>query len=188
MANEGQLKVLGLCGSLRRGSFNRMALKAAAELVPSGTSIDIYDGLADIPPYNDDVREKGYPAPAQALRERIAAADAVLFVTPEYNYSVPGVLKNAIDWASRPPSQPFDGKPVAIMGASMGLFGTARAQYHLRQTCVFINAYPVNRPEVMIAQAQNKFDKDGRLTDEPTRKFIADLLQSLADWTQRLKR
>src|SRR6185437_5600598 len=136
-----QLKVLGLCGSLRRGSFNRMALKAAAELVPAGMSLDIYDGLADIPPYNDDVREKGYPAPVQALRDRIAAADAVLFVTPEYNYSVPGVLKNAIDWASRPPAQPFDGKPVAIMGASMGLFGTARAQYHLRQTCVFINAF-----------------------------------------------
>ena len=179
---------MGLCGSLRRGSFNRMALRAAAELVPAGMSIDIYDGLADIPPYNDDVREKGYPANVQALRDRIAAADAVLFVTPEYNYSVPGILKNAIDWASRPPSQPFDGKPVAIMGASMGLFGTARAQYHLRQTCVFINAFPVNRPEVMIAQAQNKFDKDGRLTDEPTRKFIGDLLVSLADWTRRLKR
>jgi chromate reductase len=188
MANEGQIKVLGLCGSLRRGSFNRMALNAALEVVPPGMSLGIYDGLAEIPPYNDDVREKAYPATVQALRDRIAAADAVLFATPEYNYSLPGVLKNAIDWASRPPSPPFDGKPVAIMGASMGLFGSARAQYHLRQVCVFINAYPVNRPEVMIAQAQNKFDKDGRLTDEPTRKFIADLLVSLADWTRRLKR
>ena len=188
MANEGQMKVLGLCGSLRRGSYNRMALNAAVALVPAGMSLDIYDGLAAIPPYDDDVRAEGYPANVQALRDRIAAADAVLFATPEYNYSLPGVLKNAIDWASRPPSQPFDGKPAAIMGASMGLFGTARAQYHLRQTCVFINAFPVNRPEVMIAQAQNKFDKDGHLTDEPTRKFIADLLLSLADWTRRLKR
>ena len=188
MADARQLKVLGVCGSLRRGSYNRMALTAACGLVPAGMTLDIYDGLAEIPPYNDDVREKGYPANVQALRDRIAASDAVLFATPEYNYSLPGVLKNAIDWASRPPSQPFDGKPVAIMGASMGLFGTARAQYHLRQVCVFVNAYPVNRPEVMIAQAQNKFDKDGRLTDEPTRKFIADLMQSLADWTQRLKR
>lgn len=188
MANDTPLTVLGLCGSLRRASFNRMALNAAVQLAPPGMTVEPYDELGEIPPYNDDVREKGYPPVVEGLRRRIAAADAVLFSSPEYNYSIPGVLKNAIDWASRPPSPPFDGKPVAIMGASMGLVGTARAQYHLRQACVFLNAFPLNRPEVMIAQAQTKFDKDGRLTDEPTRKFIGDLLVSLADWTRRLKR
>jgi chromate reductase len=188
MADGGQITVLGLCGSLRRGSFNRMALRAAAELAPQGMTVEPFERLGDIPPYNDDVREAGYPPVVQELRQRIASADAVLFVSPEYNYSVPGILKNAIDWASRPPAPPFDGKPVAIMGASQGLFGTARAQYHLRQTCVFINAFPLNRPEVMIGQAQQKFDADGRLKDEQTRQFIADLLQSLALWTRRLAR
>jgi chromate reductase len=188
MANGDRLTVLGLCGSLRRLSFNRMALRAAIELAPAGMTVEPYDGLAEIPPYNDDVREQGYPPNVDDFRKRIAAADAVLFVSPEYNYSIPGVLKNAIDWASRPPSPPFDGKPVAIMGASPGLVGTARAQYHLRQACVFLNAIPLNRPEVMISQAQTKFDKDGRLTDEPTRKFVTDLLIALADWTRRLKR
>jgi chromate reductase, NAD(P)H dehydrogenase (quinone) len=188
MANGGQIKVLGLCGSLRRGSFNRMALKAAIELAPQGMTIEPFERLTDIPLYNEDVLEAGYPPTVQELRQRIASADAVLFVSPEYNYSVPGVLKNAIDWASRPPSPPFDGKPVAIMGASPGLFGTARAQYHLRQICVFVNAFPLNRPEVMIAQAQQKFDADGRLKDDQTRKFIGDLLQNLADWTRRLVR
>ena len=185
---DAALKVLGLCGSLRRGSWNRMALRAAIELAPAGMSIEDYDRLGEIPPYNDDVREEGNPPVVQDLRARIAAADAVLFATPEYNYSVPGVLKNAIDWASRPPSPPFDGKPVAIMGASPGLVGTARAQYHLRQTCVFLNAFPLNRPEVMISQAPNKFSADGKLTDEQTRKFVSDLLASLADWTRRLQR
>ncbi|HZT51798.1 MAG TPA: NADPH-dependent FMN reductase [Stellaceae bacterium] len=187
MADGAQLKVMGICGSLRRGSFNRMALKAAIELAPAGMAIEPYDALGDIPPYNDDVREQGYPPVVQALRERIKAADALLFVTPEYNYSVPGVLKNAIDWASRPPSQPLDGKPCAIMGASQGLFGSARAQYHLRQVCVFVNLLPVNRPEVMIAQAQTRFDAAGRLTDETARKLVAELLASLAAWTQRLR-
>ena len=112
----------------------------------------------------------------------------MLFSSPEYNYSVPGILKNAIDWASRQPTPPFDGKPVAIMGASPGLIGTARAQYHLRQICVFLNAHPLNRPEVMISQAMNKFDKDGKLTDEQTRKFMTDLLTALADWTRKLRR
>ena len=122
------------------------------------------------------------------MREKIRAADAILFVTPEYNYSVPGVLKNAIDWASRPPDQPFNGKPAAIMGASPSMLGSARAQYHLRQTCVYLNIFPVNQPEVFIAGANNKFDADGGLTDEPTRKFVRQLIQSLVDWTARLKR
>jgi chromate reductase, NAD(P)H dehydrogenase (quinone) len=183
---DTKLNVLGLCGSLRKGSYNRMALRAAMELAPPGMSIDTIE-IGAIPLFNQDIEDQGFPAPVQALSAKIAAVDAVLFVTPEYNYSVPGVLKNAIDWVSRAPKQPFDGKPVAIMGASQGNIGTARAQYHLRQTCVFLNAFPLNRPEVMIGRAQEKFDKDGRLTDEATRKFIGKLLVALAEWTQRLR-
>jgi chromate reductase len=180
------MKIVGLSGSLRKGSYNSAALRAAQALAPEGTVIEIAE-IGDLPLYNDDVRAAGYPAPVERLRRQIGEADAVLFVTPEYNYSVSGVLKNAIDWASRPPNQPFDGKPVAIMGASGGLFGTARAQYHLRQMLIFLNAFPVNKPEVMIGQAQTKFDEAGNLTDEATREFIRKLLVSLVSWTERLK-
>ncbi|HKH97076.1 MAG TPA: NADPH-dependent FMN reductase [Beijerinckiaceae bacterium] len=180
------MKIVGLSGSLRKGSYNSAALRAAQALAPEGTVIEIAE-IGDLPLYNDDVRAAGYPAAVERLRRQIAEADAVLFVTPEYNYSVSGVLKNAIDWASRPPNQPFDGKPVAIMGASGGLFGTARAQYHLRQMLIFLNAFPVNKPEVMIGQAQTKFDEAGNLTDEATREFIRKLLVSLVAWTERLK-
>ena len=180
------MKIVGMSGSLRKGSYNSAALRAAQGLVPEGVTLEIAE-IGDLPLYNDDLREAGYPPPTERLRRQIAEADAVLFVTPEYNYSVSGVLKNAIDWASRPPNQPFEGKPIAIMGASGGLFGTARAQYHLRQMMVFLNAFPVNKPEVMIGQAQNKFDAAGNLTDEPTREFIRKLLASVAGWTQRLQ-
>lgn len=180
------MKVVGLSGSLRRGSYNTAALRAAQELAPAGMTIEVGE-IGDLPLYNDDVRVAGYPPAVERLRSQLAAADALLLVTPEYNYSIPGVLKNAIDWASRPPDQPFDGKPVAIMGASPGLFGTARAQYHLRQMLVFLNAIPLNKPEVMIAQANAKFDESGRLTDEPTREFIRKLLLALSDWTTRLR-
>jgi chromate reductase len=180
------MKILGLSGSLRKGSYNGMVLRAAGEVLPDGATLEIA-GIGDLPLYDDDLRQAGYPAPVQRLRHQIATADAVLFVTPEYNYSIPGVLKNAIDWASRPPEQPFNEKPVAIMGASMGLLGTARAQYHLRQMLVFLNAHPINKPEVMISQVQTKFDPDGRLTDEPTREFIRALLTALVAWTARIK-
>jgi len=181
------MNVIGISGSLRKGSFNTAALRAAQGLAPEGMTIERAE-IGDLPLYNDDVRAAGFPPPAERLRAQIAAADAVLLVTPEYNYSISGVLKNAIDWASRPPNQPFEGKPVAIMGASPGLFGSARAQYHLRQMLIFLNAMPLNRPEVMIGQAQNKFDADGNLTDEPTREFIRKLLVALRDWTLRLQR
>ena len=181
------MNVIGISGSLRKGSFNTAALRAAQGLAPEGMTIERAE-IGDLPLYNDDVRAAGFPPPAERLRAQLAAADAVLLVTPEYNYSISGVLKNAIDWASRPPSQPFEAKPVAIMGASPGLFGSARAQYHLRQMLIFLNAMPVNRPEVMIGQAQNKFDADGNLTDEPTREFIRKLLVALRDWTERLQR
>ena len=181
------MNVIGISGSLRKGSFNTAALRAAQGLAPEGMTIEVAE-IGDLPLYNDDVRAAGFPPPVERLRAQLAAADAVLLVTPEYNYSISGVLKNAIDWASRPPNQPFEGKPVAIMGASPGLFGSARAQYHLRQMLIFLNAMPVNRPEVMIGQAQNKFDADGNLTDEPTREFIRKLLVALRDWTERLQR
>ena len=180
------MKVLAMVGSLRQGSYNKLALKAAIELKPAGMEI-ITAEIGDLPLYNDDIREAGYPPTVQRLREQVRAADALLFVTPEYNYSVPGVLKNAIDWCSRPPDQPLDGKPAAIMGASTGKLGTARAQYHLRQICVFVNVLPVNRPEVMLSGAAKLFDAEGRLTDEPTRKFIGDLLVSLDSWTRKLQ-
>lgn len=183
-----RLEVLGLCGSLRQGSYNRMVLRAAQKLAPEGMAIAAFEELRAIPPYDEDVKAQGFPPPVQALRERIKAADALLIVTPEYNYSVPGVLKNAIDWASRPPEQPFADKPLAIMGASPGLLGTARAQYHLRQCFVFLDAKILNRPEVMIGQAPQKFDQDGNLKDEATAKFIRNLLESLAAWTLRLRR
>lgn len=181
------IKVLGVSGSLRKGSYNTMALRVAQGLAPAGMTVETAE-IGDLPLYNDDIRAAGYPPVVQAFRRKIATADALLFVTPEYNYSVPGVLKNAIDWGSRPPDQPFDGKPVAIMGASQGLLGTARAQYHLRQTCVFVNMYPLNRPEVFIAEAQKKFDAGGKLTDAATGEWIGKLLVALRDWTIRLAR
>lgn len=180
------MNVFAICGSLRKESFNRKTLRAAIELAPKSMTIDVFDTVADIPPYNEDVREKGYPPVVQDLRDRIKKADALLFVTPEYNFSVPGVLKNAIDWASRPPEQPFNGKPAAIMGASTSMLGTGRAQYHLRQMFVFLNIYPVNQPEVMIPMAQQKFDAEGKLTDETTRKFMAQLLVNLESWANRI--
>jgi chromate reductase len=187
MTDENKLvRVVGVSGSLRKGSFNSAALRAAIELAPAGMTVETA-AIGELPLYNEDVRQAGFPSAAERLREQFRAADAILFVTPEYNYSVSGVLKNAIDWASRPPDQPFDGKPVAIMGASPGMLGTARAQYHLRQMLVFLNALPVNKPEVMIAQASTKFDDAGRLTDEPTREFIRKLLVALAAWTERLR-
>jgi len=180
-------KVLGISGSLRKGSFNTMALKVAQGLAPDGMTIELAD-ISAFPLYNEDVKAQGYPPAVQKFRDQIAAADALLFATPEYNYSVSGVLKNAIDWASRPPNQPFDGKPIAMMGASGGVLGTARAQYHLRQMCVILNMLPVNKPEVMLPQAQTRFDAEGKLTDETARGLIKQLLESLRDWTARVKR
>jgi len=178
--------ILGIAGSLRKDSYNRAALRGAQRLVPKDAVIEIFD-LAGIPPFNQD--EEGNPPERVSLfKNRIKAADAILFVTPEYNYSVPGVLKNAIDWASRPyGDSAWNGKPVAVMGASIGSIGTARAQYHLRQTFVFLNMYPVNQPEVMIANASTRFDEKGNLVDQKTEQLIRQLLESLVSWTRRLK-
>src|SRR6201993_2197198 len=150
-----------------------------------GITIEPAD-IGSFPLYNEDVRAQGFPASVETFRRQIAAADALLFATPEYNYSIPGVLKNAIDWASRPPDQPFAGKPVAIMGAGAGMAGTARAQYDLRRSCVFLDMHPLNKPEVLIGQAQTKFDEQGRLTDEAARGFIRDMLAALEKGTGRI--
>ena len=182
---ENSIRILGIAGSLRRDSYNRATLRAAIELVPEGATIEVFE-LDGIPGFNQD-EEQNPPAKVVELKKRVREADAILFVTPEYNYSVPGVLKNAIDWASRPyGDSAWSGKPAAIMGASVGAIGTARAQYHLRQMMVFLNMFPINQPEVMIGNASARFDSSGNLTDEATRKFITQLLQNLVDWTRRI--
>jgi chromate reductase, NAD(P)H dehydrogenase (quinone) len=185
MSDGEILHVLGISGSLRKASYNTALLHAAQELAPPDVTIEIFD-LSPLPLYNEDVKAAGFPPPVQLLRDKIKAADALLFSTPEYNYSMSGVLKNAIDWASRPPDQPFNEKPVAIMGASPSALGTGRAQYHLRQSCVFLNMHVVNKPEVMIAAAHTKFNEQGKLTDEATRGFVRDLIVNLAAWSRRI--
>jgi chromate reductase, NAD(P)H dehydrogenase (quinone) len=181
------IRILGIAGSLRRNSYNRAALKAAQQLVPEDAVIDIFE-IDGIPPFSED-EERQPPAKVAEFKKRIREADAILFVTPEYNYSIPGVLKNAIDWASRPyGDSAWNDKPVAVMGASVGTFGTARAQYHLRQVFVFLNMYPVNQPEVMIANAAQNFDAAGNLTNETTKSLIRRLLVNLVGWTRGLQK
>jgi chromate reductase len=181
------LRILGIAGSLRKESYNRSALRAAQKLVPENSILEIFE-LADLPLFNQDL-EKQPPEKVVELKARIRAADALLFVTPEYNYSIPGVLKNAIDWASRPyGDSAWQGKPAAIMGAATGIIGSARAQYHLRQVFVFLNIFAINQPEVFISNAAQRFDAEGNLTDENTAKLVRQLLQNLVDWTRRLDR
>jgi chromate reductase, NAD(P)H dehydrogenase (quinone) len=186
MATGGAIKVLGFSGSLRAGSFNSSALRTAQELATGGLTIETFD-LAPIPLYNEDVYAKGFPPPVADFRARIKAADALLICSPEYNYSTSGVLKNAIDWASRPPDQPLDGKPIALLSASPSFTGGARAQYHLRQIFVYLNPFILNRPEVMISSAHTKFDQSGKLTDDKVREQIRGLLTALKEWTERVR-
>jgi chromate reductase len=178
--------ILGFAGSLRKDSYNKAILRAAASLVPGDAELSIFD-LEGIPPFNQDL-EKEPPEKVKDLKAKIRASEAILISTPEYNYSIPGVLKNSIDWVSRPyGDNAFEGKPVAVMGASIGTLGTARAQYHLRQCFVFLNMYPLNRPEVMVPFAHEKIDQDGKVTDQKTLELIRELLVSLVDWTLFLK-
>jgi chromate reductase, NAD(P)H dehydrogenase (quinone) len=180
------IKILGIAGSLRKGSFNAAALRAAQALVPDGATLEAGD-ISGLPGFNQD-DEKNAPAKVTELKAQIRAADAILFVTPEYNYSMPGVLKNAIDWASRPyGDSAWKGKPAALMGASVGMIGTARAQYHLRQCLVFLDMPVVNQPEVMIGNASEKFDSSGGLKDEKTKELIGKLLVNLCDLVRRAK-
>ena len=182
-----ELTILGIAGSLRKDSYNRGLLRAAQGLAPEGVAIETFEELDQIPLFNQDDEQNPHPKVTE-LKQRIRNAAAILIVTPEYNYSVPGVLKNAIDAASRPyGDSAWNGKPVAIMGASVGTLGTGRAQYHLRQMFVFLNMYAVNQPEVMLSNAHKHFDEHGNLTDETARKLIRQLLQELVNWTRKLQ-
>jgi chromate reductase len=183
---DKQVLIFSFAGSLRKGSYNKALLRAAAELSPEEARLEIFD-LEGIPPFNQDL-EKQMPEKVKEFKANIRAADAILIATPEHNYSVPGVLKNAIDWASRPyGDNSFEGKPAAIMSASTGMLGGARAQYHLRQMFVFLDMHPINKPEVVVNFASQKIDEQGRLTDETSRKIIKQLLDSLVAWTKKLK-
>src|SRR5436309_14825401 len=187
MSDSGRIKVLAVCGSLRKASYNMAALRVAIAQKPSNMPVEVAD-ISQIPLYNEDVRQQGFPPTVETLRRQIKEADALLFACPEYNYSMTGVLKNAIDWASRPPDQPFAGKPCAILGAAAGMAGSARAQYDLRRSCVFLDMHPLNKPEVLIGQAQTKVDADGNLTGEAAKGFIRDLMANLASWARQIGR
>lgn len=186
MNESGTLRVAGFAGSLRAGSYNGALLRAAAELAPGGMTIEILD-IGSIPLYNADVEAEGDPEPVAAFKRAVGAADGLLIATPEYNLGVPGVTKNVIDWASRPPRQSvLDGKPVGIMGATPGMGGTARGQSQLRQAFVFTNSYAMPQPEVLVRRASELFDPDGRLVDEATRAHVAKFLAAFAVWIERL--
>ncbi len=181
-----QITILGFAGSLRKGSYNKALLRAAQELLPENAKLEIFD-LEGIPPYNMDI-ENRMPEKVKEFKAKIRAADALLIATPEHNYSIPGVLKNAIDWASRPyGDNSFEGKPAAIMSASPGMLGGVKAQFHLRQTFVFLDIRALNRPEVVVNSAAEKIDDNGRVTDVKTREKIEELLAALIAWTLRLK-
>jgi chromate reductase len=183
--DKNKIKILGFAGSLRRGSYNKALLHAAVDLAPGDMHLEIFD-LDGIPPFNQDI-EQNMPNKVREFKTKIREADGILIATPEYNFSMPGVLKNTIDWASRPyGDNPFDGKPVAIMSASIGMLGGANAQFHLRQTCVFLNMYPINKPQVIVTFAQDKFDANGKLLDDNTEKFLGQLLENLVKWTRKL--
>ena len=171
--------VLALVGSLRAASLNRLLVDAAVDLAPSAMAIEAHPSLRAIPPYDEDLDTSSPPAAVTDLRSRIAAADGLLLATPEYNFSIPGVLKNALDWASSARPSVLAGKPVAVMGASVGLFGTVRAQRHLREVLFETESLVVGKPEVMVARAHTRFDEDGRLVDGPTAGFVAGLLEAL---------
>lgn len=178
-----RLVVCGFAGSLREGSYNRALLRAARELAPEDMEIEIFDRVSEIPLFDQDVEDRGDPEAVTALKRAIADADGLLLVTPEYNHGVPGVMKNVVDWASRPPRKSsMDGKPTGIMGATPGMTGTARAQSMLRQSLVFTNSPALLQPEVLVARAREKFDEEGRLTDERTREFLTRYLTTLREW------
>ena len=183
---DEKINVLAFAGSLRKGSYNKALIRAAVEVAPENMTIEVFD-LDGIPPFNQEF-EANPPQRVAEFKEKIRNADALLISTPEYNYAVSGVLKNAIDAASKPKQgNPLDSKPVAIMSASTGRLGGARAQYHLRQSFIFLNMQPVNRPEVMLSDAAHNVDANGKLTNEQTRQLIKQLLEALAQWTVKLR-
>lgn len=181
------ITILGFTGSLRQNSYNKAALNTAKKLLPEGSSLELAD-LSLIPFFNEDLEIEGIPPVVAEFRKKIASADALLISTPEYNYSIPPVLKNALDWASRDKERPLNGKLLAIVSASPSMFGGARAQYHLRQVCVVLNLWVLNKPEVFITNADKKFDQEGNLTDDYTRKALSQLLQALVDKAREFKK
>ncbi|MBA3647990.1 MAG: NAD(P)H-dependent oxidoreductase [Chitinophagales bacterium] len=187
MEENKNYHIIAISGSLREESYNTMALKTAQKVAPPNIIVEQIS-IKEVPFYNEDLYKKDFPPLVNELVAKIKSADGVLIVSPEYNYSIPGVLKNAIDMFSRHPDKPFDSKAVAIMGASTGLFGTARMQYHLRQVMVFLNAWTVNRPEIMIGQAKDKFDANGNLTDSKATEMIRQLLISLAGLSELISK
>ncbi|MBO0701688.1 MAG: NAD(P)H-dependent oxidoreductase [Candidatus Dormibacteraeota bacterium] len=179
-------RILGVSGSLRRDSYNTALLRTAAELAPQGVEVTVFDGLREIPPYDDDLRQEGPQPSVEKLKDAIREADAVLFATPEYNHGLPGVLKNAIDWATRPiTDNPLRDKPVAIMGASTSPMGTLRAQLQLRDVLDF--AHVLRRPEVLVSGADTRFDEQGGLTDETSREFVRTLVTELVNWAKQIQ-
>jgi chromate reductase len=182
-----KLDIVGLCGSLRAGSLHRMVLGLAAESMPAGLELEIAE-YRDVPFFNADLMANGFPPAVTALRERIRRADGVVIATPEYNFSIPGVLKNALDWVSRGDDQPFAFKPVAILTASPGLLGGVRVQYELRRVMLFLNGQVLAKPEVFIGSAAAKFDREGRCIDDTTRKFVAEQMASFHRWILAVRR
>ena len=180
------MQILGICGSLRKSSLNMAALRTCGELMPQGMSLRIAS-IGDLPLFNQDVFDAGIPAPAKRLHEDIIAADGVLIASPEYNFSLTAPLKNAIDWASRPPNASWQDKPVAIFSVSQGPLGGARVQYDLRRILGQLWAHVLPRPEVFIGSAPSKFDAQGKLTDEATKKFLTDLLAGFKPWIERMR-
>jgi chromate reductase, NAD(P)H dehydrogenase (quinone) len=181
------ITVLGIAGSLRRGSYNRALLRSAQSLTPDDMRLDVFD-LHDIPFYDADVEKRGDPEPVTELKRRVREADALVIATPEYQHSLPGVLKNALDWASRPPKDPpLRRKPIAMMGATPGRYGTARAQAELRKVLAYDDAVVLNRPEVLVANAGKAFDESGELVDETARELVRELLTALGWWARLLR-
>lgn len=181
------LKVLGISGSLRKGSYNTALLKACAEMMPAGMTMSGYARLDDIPLFNQDVFDAGIPEPAKRFRAEVTAADGILIASPEYNFSVTAALKNAIDWGSRPPNQVFNEKPIALFSSSQGPMGGARVQYDLRRILGQLWGHVLPRPEVFIGNVASKVDAHGKITDEATRKFLTDLMAGFKTWIERMQ-
>jgi chromate reductase len=183
------LHILGICGSLRKDSLNAAILRAAQQLVPEGMTIEIYEGIGEFPHYDQDVADAGFPAQVTEFKDKVKAADCVLMVTPEYNNGIPGVLKNALDWGSRPTGDScWAGKPLAIMGAATAQGGTVRAQMQLRENARPLDMQVLARPEVLINNARAKFDAELNFTDEQGRTFMQQQLSAFSDFIRRLQR
>lgn len=186
MSASSRIKLLGISGSLRAQSYNSGALSVVGSVLPEDMEFGVAS-LSDLPFFNADVEQRGFPAVVESFRRNVAAADALIFAVPEYNFSVPGVLKNALEWLSRPPNPPTNGKPCAVFGASVSPLGTARGQFHFRHICVSLNMIAVNTPHVDIANAKTKFDAQGRLNDQASIDLIRQLVGELRNLTVRLR-